>query len=306
MIQPTDLLQRLPMPTSRHRRRVVWLAGGLGALLALVLATEVSAAGDGLYGRRGGTTGPGEVSLMVGTGALGQSFSTDIFVIQRRKMVSEQIRRRGIREERLLNAMNSVPRHEFVPPEYRAKAYEDKPVPIGADTSISQPYIVALMTEALDLGEKETVLEIGTGSGYHTAILSRLARRVYTIEIDPKLGLKARRNLARLGYSNIELRVGDGYEGWPAAAPFDAIIVNAAAPRIPQPLIDQLRVGGRMVVPLGQFLQDLVILEKEEDGTVSQKGVAPVRLPEMTGEVQDSRRRDVLMDESVIRRRVPR
>jgi len=258
----------------------------LGAVLDLGLAFQAWASGDGIRSRQRISAGPGEVPLVFGSAALGQTSSTDVFLIQRRKMVSQQIRKRGIREERLLEVMSSVPRHEFVPLEYRAKAYEDKPVPIDADTSISQPYIVALMTEALDLGEKETVLEIGTGSGYHTAILSRLARRVYTIEIDPKLGQKARTKLIRLGYNNVELLIGDGYDGWPSASPFDAIILNAAAPRIPQPLVDQLRVGGRMVVPLGQFLQDLVILEKQKDGTVRQWDVAPVRLPVMTGEVQ--------------------
>ncbi|MCB1034699.1 MAG: protein-L-isoaspartate(D-aspartate) O-methyltransferase [Acidobacteria bacterium] len=213
----------------------------------------------------------------------------DIFDVLRRQMVSQQIRKRGIHEERLLDAMSSVPRHEFVPPEYRARAYEDKPVPIDTDTSISQPYIVALMTEALDLDDDDAVLEIGTGSGYHTAVLSRLARRVYTIEIDPKLAQRARRNLSRLGYRNVEIRVGDGYQGWPSAAPFDAIILTAAPPRIPRPLMDQLRVGGRMVVSVGEFLQDLVVLEKQEDGSVVRRELAPVRLPEMTGEVQGSR-----------------
>lgn len=285
-----SLLPRSRVPkVSHHRPRwTAWFALALGFLMTLGLSSEAGAG----EGRRGLSPGPGEVPLIFGSSALGQSSSPDVFTIQRRNMVDQQIQRRGIREEKLLAVMNSVPRHEFVPLEYRAKAYEDGPVPIDPDTSISQPYIVALMTNALDLDGKAKVLEIGTGSGYHTAILSRLARRVYTIEIDPKLGQKARRNLSRLGYSNVDLRVGDGYEGWPSAAPFDAIIVNAAAPRIPQPLIDQLRVGGRMVVPLGQFLQNLVVLEKQEDGSVTQQDVEPVRLPEMTGEVQGRRNSD--------------
>ena len=292
---------RHPRMPDIPRRRGGARAWAPVAVVLLALAAEARAGGDGPGARRGFSAGPGEAPLVLAPSALGQSSSLDVYAVQRQRMVSQQILKRGIREERLIDAMNYVPRHEFVPREYRAKAYEDKPVPIDADTSISQPYIVALMTEALELGEKETVLEIGTGSGYHTAILSRLARRVYTIEIDPELGQKAKEKLRKFGYTNIEFRFGDGYAGWPSAAPFDAIIVNAAAPRIPQPLIDQLQVGGRMVVPLGQFLQDLVILEKEEDGSVRQQDVAPVRLPEMTGEVQGDQ--GAAADEPASRRR---
>ncbi len=224
--------------------------------------------------------------VFIGSAGLGQSTSLDVFAVQRRQMVSRQIKRRGIRQKRVLEAMYSVPRHEFVPREFRARAYEDRPVPIDEETSIAQPYIVALMTECLELDGDEKVLEIGTGSGYHSAVLSQVARKVYTIEINEKLSERARRTLARLGYTSIETRQGDGYQGWPEEAPFDAIILTAAPRRIPEPLIEQLKVGGKMVVPLGGFLQDLMVLTKEEDG-VTRKPVAPVRLPEMTGEVQE-------------------
>lgn len=289
-----------PRKNGPSRRWAALCLAAFAAAGSLGSAAAAQGTGDGSWARRALSIRSVEVPLIFGSSALGQSVSPDIFVVQRRQMVSQQIRKRGIHEERLLDAMNSVPRHEFVPPEYRARAYEDQPVPIDTDTSISQPYIVALMTEALDLDEKETVLEIGTGSGYHTAILSRLARRVYSIEIDSRLASRARRNLSRLGYSNVELRTGDGYQGWPSAAPFDAIILTAAPPRIPQPLIEQLRVGGRMVVSVGEFLQDLIVLEKHEDGSVSQRELAPVRLPEMTGEVQGQR-----LEEPTARRRGP-
>jgi protein-L-isoaspartate(D-aspartate) O-methyltransferase len=221
-------------------------------------------------------------------GSLGQRTSNDPLAIQRRQMVDRQLRLRGIRQESLLEVMSSVPRHEFVPRLYRNRAYEDEAIPINKDTTISQPYTVALMTELLELDGDERVLEIGTGSGYHTAVLSRLAKTVYTIEIDGELAHKARRALITLGFTNVETKIGDGYQGWPDQAPFDAIIINAAPPRVPQPLLDQLKVGGKMVVGVGdRLLQDLKVLTKEEDG-VSERAVAPVRLPGMTGEVEES------------------
>ena len=223
--------------------------------------------------------------LLLGSSALGQKTSNNPLSFQRRQMVDRQLRLRGIKQSSLLEAMQAVPRHEFVPPSQRANAYSDDPILIDDETSISEPYIVALMTEALDLKGSEKVLEIGTGSGYHTAVLSRMAKKVYTIEIDGELSRKARRTLVRLGFTNIEARTGDGYQGWPKEAPFDAIILTAAPPRLPEPLIEQLKVGGRMVVPVGDLIQDLIVLTKDADG-VSVKTVAPVRLPGMTGEVQ--------------------
>lgn len=235
----------------------------------------------------------GQAPIFLGS-TLGQRTSNNPLAIQRRQMVDRQLRPRGIKQNSLLEAMQSVPRHEFVPPSMRAEAYEDRPIEIDDETSISQPYIVALMTEALELDGSEKVLEIGTGSGYHTAVLSRLARKVYTIEIDSELSRHARRDLARLGFTNVEVRTGDGYKGWPQAAPFDAIILTAAPPRMPEPLIQQLKVGGRMVVPVGSVIQDLLVLTKHEDG-VSVRAVAPVRLPGMTGEVQQPEASDLTL-----------
>jgi protein-L-isoaspartate(D-aspartate) O-methyltransferase len=178
----------------------------------------------------------------------------------------------------VLNAMAAVPRHRFVPPAWQTQAYADRPLPIGHGQTISQPFIVALMTELLDLKGGERVLEIGTGSGYQAAVLAELAREVYTIEIVDPLGRQAADALKALGYRNVEVRVGDGYRGWPERAPFDAIIVTAAPPAIPQALIDQLRPGGRMVVPVGrQFeTQVLTVIEKRADGAITRRFVPMV------------------------------
>ena len=204
----------------------------------------------------------------------------------RHDMVVQQIRERGVLQPEVLRAMESVPRHLFIPGEHRDQAYADAPVPIGQGQTISQPYIVALMTELLDLGPGDKVLEIGTGSGYHAAVMSKVAGEVYSIEIINELGKQARSTLQELGYKNVHVRVGDGYKGWPEAAPFDAIILTAAPPRDPpQPLLDQLKVGGRMVVPVGGFVQDLLLITKTPRGP-ERRVVAPVRFVPMTGEVQ--------------------
>jgi protein-L-isoaspartate(D-aspartate) O-methyltransferase len=178
---------------------------------------------------------------------------------RRHHMVETQLRQRGIRDERVLAAMSRVPRHEFVAEPYRAQAYDDNPLPIGEGQTISQPYIVALMLERLDLSPEKTVLEIGTGSGYQTALLAELSRHVYSIERHAALTSAAHAVLSRLGYKNITLEVGDGSKGLPAHAPFDAIIVAAAAPELPQSLFEQLKEAGRLIIPVGppeaQFLQ---------------------------------------------------
>jgi protein-L-isoaspartate(D-aspartate) O-methyltransferase len=174
-------------------------------------------------------------------------------------------------------AMIEVPRHEFVPLEYRSAAYGNTPLPIGHGQTISQPLIVALMTELLQPAGTDRILEVGTGSGYQAAVLSVLAGEVYTIEIVPELGKMARANLKRLGYSNVSTKIGDGYQGWAEHAPFDAIIVTAAPDHPPPPLIAQLRPGGRMVVPVGGFDQKLSVLAKHADGTATTKIIAPVR-----------------------------
>jgi protein-L-isoaspartate(D-aspartate) O-methyltransferase len=208
----------------------------------------------------------------------------------RENMVREQLASKGrdIKNERVLKAMGTVPRHEFVPENLRGVAYRDSPLPIGHEQTISQPYIVAFMTEALDPKPGERVLEIGTGSGYQAAVLAALGAEVYTIEIVKPLGERAEKDLKRLGYDKqVKVRVGDGYKGWPDAAPFDAIIVTCAPEKVPQPLVDQLKVGGRMIIPVGDSgWQELFLLKKEEGGKLSKKAVLPVRFVPMTGEAR--------------------
>ncbi|MBI2187514.1 MAG: protein-L-isoaspartate(D-aspartate) O-methyltransferase [Acidobacteria bacterium] len=196
-------------------------------------------------------------------------------------MVADQIQRRGITDPRVLQAMRDVPRHRFVPAEFERLAYADRPVPIGHEQTISQPYIVAYMTAALGVERTHAVLEIGTGSGYQAAVLARLARVVYTIEIVPELARRAAATLKALGYTNVQVRAGDGYAGWPAYAPFDRIMVTAAPDEIPQPLIDQLRAGGRMVVPVGSAEQWMTIVEKTPSG-VTERRTIPVRFVPFT------------------------
>ncbi|NPA15098.1 MAG: protein-L-isoaspartate(D-aspartate) O-methyltransferase [Deferribacteres bacterium] len=189
---------------------------------------------------------------------------------ERRKALVELLRKKGIRDERVLNAILRVPRHLFVPPELVDRAYDDRPLPIGKGQTISQPYIVALMTEALGIDEDSRVLEIGTGSGYQAAVLAEIAKDVYTVERIPELSERARKIIEGLGYKNVFFKVGDGTCGWPEHAPYDAIIVTAASPRIPKPLIKQLKVGGRLVIPVGNELtQELLRITKiTEDGKV--------------------------------------
>jgi protein-L-isoaspartate(D-aspartate) O-methyltransferase len=189
----------------------------------------------------------------------------DRFTLERHKMVENQLRARGIRDERLLRAMERVPRHEFVEPSYRNQAYEDHPLPINAGQTVSQPYIVALMLEILRLDPSSKVLEIGTGSGYQTAILAEICAHVYSVERHPQLAFEAQETLSRLGFTNLTLRVGDGGEGLPEYAPFDAIVVSAAAKQIPAPLFEQLREGGRMIIPVGPpEAQELQLVRKRE------------------------------------------
>ncbi|MGC8719325.1 MAG: protein-L-isoaspartate(D-aspartate) O-methyltransferase [Thermodesulforhabdaceae bacterium] len=208
---------------------------------------------------------------------------SDEFAIARKKMVDLQIANRGIKDPRVLEAMLRVPRHLFVPEHLKSQAYEDHPLPIEEKQTISQPYIVALMTEALRLRGTEKVLEIGTGSGYQTAILAELAKEVYTIERLPLLAEKAKKRLDALGYRNIFYRVGDGSLGWPEEAPFDGILVSAAAPSIPQPLIDQLAMGGRLIIPVGDRLtQDLVLVERVPEG-IRKSFLGGVRFVDLVG-----------------------
>ena len=194
----------------------------------------------------------------------------------------------GPREEfdpKVLEVMGRVPRHRFVPPEIEAYAYADRPLPIGYGQTISQPYIVALMTDLLGLDGSERVLEVGTGSAYQAAILGEMAAEAYTIEIVPQLATQAAARLKELGYANVTARQGDGYYGWPEHAPFDAIIVTAAAGHVPPPLVEQLKPGGLMVIPVGSFfmVQQLVLVEKGEDGSVTARHLLPVMFVPLTG-----------------------
>ncbi|MBZ5724116.1 MAG: protein-L-isoaspartate(D-aspartate) O-methyltransferase [Acidobacteriia bacterium] len=200
----------------------------------------------------------------------------DPFARERGQMV-ELIASRGVRDREVLRVMGATPRHLFVPAAIRALAYIDRPLPIGWDATISQPYIVALMTELLRPEKKCRVLEIGTGSGYQAAVLAQLSEKVYSMEIVPELAASARETLGRLGYANVTVRQGDGYKGWPEEAPFDRIILTAAPPEVPRTLIDQLSRGGRLVAPEGSgFEQELVLIEKRADGSLRRSSKAAV------------------------------
>lgn len=212
--------------------------------------------------------------------------ANDNFAEQRKEMVEYQIKARGVDDKRVLAAMLKVPRHLFVQDNLQNRAYADEPLPIGFGQTISQPYIVAYMTEQIDIDENEKVLEIGTGSGYQAAILGEIAKEVFTIEIVPELGERAEKILQMLNYNNVKVRIGDGYLGWPEEAPFDAIIVTAAPAHVPQPLVDQLKIGGRMMIPVGEFSQDLILLERTEKG-IEKKRKIPVRFVPMTGEAEE-------------------
>jgi protein-L-isoaspartate(D-aspartate) O-methyltransferase len=211
------------------------------------------------------------------------------FLQLRERMVREQLQNRDVKDRAVLEAMRKVPRHRFVPANLVEAAYEDNPLPLILGQTISQPYIVAYMTQALQLRGTERVLEIGTGSGYQAAVLAELVPEVYTIEILPELAEQARTTLETLGYKNVRIRIGDGYMGWPENAPFDRIIVTAAPDHVPQPLIDQLKPGGKMIIPVGRMEQDLVLIEKSEQG-VSRRSTIPVRFVPMTGRAQSIRK----------------
>jgi protein-L-isoaspartate(D-aspartate) O-methyltransferase len=205
---------------------------------------------------------------------------------QRNFLVKNYIEGEGIRDPEVLRAMYKVPRHEFVPEDLKNQAYEDRPLPIGLGQTISQPYVVAYMTELLQIGQDAKVLEIGTGSGYQAAILAEIVKDVYTIEIFEELGKKAQERLERLAYKNVKVRVGDGYYGWEEFAPFDGIIVTCAADHIPPPLIQQLKPGGKMIIPVGGVfqVQMLMLVLKDDEGKVTVKNMLPVRFVPLLGE----------------------
>ncbi len=210
----------------------------------------------------------------------------DPYADTRRAMVAHQIEARGVRDPAVLQAMRTVPRHRFVPEALRGEAYEDYPLPIGQQQTISQPYIVAAMTELLAVRPGDKVLEVGTGSGYQAGVLARMGVRVFTIEIVESLATSAAERLAVLGYSNVHVRAGDGYAGWPEEAPFDGILVTAGAEHVPPPLVDQLKPGGRMVIPVGPSddTQWLKLLVREADGSLREQDVMAVRFVPLTGE----------------------
>jgi protein-L-isoaspartate(D-aspartate) O-methyltransferase len=234
-----------------------------GLLLIVLLGCPVAWAPDLPHQHSGGVAARGDARLA-----------------EREEMVRTQIEARGIRDSRVLSAMRRVPRHEFVPAGQAPFAYSDRPLAIGRGQTISQPYIVAYMTDLLQVRHSDVVMEIGTGSGYQAAVLSELAKAVLTIEVIPELAARARDTLARLQYRNVQVRAGDGYNGWPDSAPFSRIIVTAAPPELPQTLVDQLADGGRMVVPVGSAYQELIVIRRTA-GVIVRETTIPVRFVPM-------------------------
>ena len=227
--------------------------------------------------------------LMIGCKAMKTQKSEpkeEKFQESRYAMVENQIQSRGITDKEILTALRKVPRHRFVPAHLQDQAYRDEPLPIGENQTISQPFIVAYMTDQLNLKSHSKVLEIGTGSGYQAAILAELCDSVFTIEIIPTLSKSAQTVIQELGYDNIYFKIGDGYQGWLEKSPFDAIIVTAAPDHIPQPLIDQLAINGRMIIPVGDFFQDLILIQKNEKGITRDKKI-PVRFVPMRGKAEE-------------------
>ncbi len=211
------------------------------------------------------------------------------FAQARRRMVERDLAGRDITNKKVLQVMGRIPRHEFVRESLRPAAYADRPLPIGHEQTISQPYIVALMTQLARPTANSRALDIGTGSGYQAAVLGAICKQVYSIEIVKPLADEAARRLRRLGYKNVTVRAGDGYRGWPQKAPFDLILVAAAPDHVPQPLVEQLAPGGRLVIPVGRFFQQLLVIEKDQDGKIHQRKVLPVRFVPMTGEALKKR-----------------
>jgi len=226
------------------------------------------------------------IAAVVLSAALHGALATDDPYLQKRAaMVRDQIEREGVSDPRVLAAMRDVPRHLFVPPEYRARAYDPYPLPIGEGQTISQPYIVGFMTQILRLKGTDRVLEVGTGSGYQAAVAGKLAAEVYSVEILESLASRSRRTLSDLGFRNVVVRQGDGYYGWEEKAPFDAIIVTCAGGHVPPPLLRQLRNGGRMIMPVGGpfMTQNLVFIEKDAQGSVTHRNVLPVAFVRLIG-----------------------
>ncbi len=242
---------------------------------AAALLTGTVATGVGGCSTNATIVGESEPQKQAGAEMAGASYLREV-------MVRDQLKARGISDEHVLAAMRKVPRHLFVPASYLNSAYDDTALPLALGQTVSQPYIVAFMTQVLGLKGTERVLEIGTGSGYQAAVLAEIVRSVYTIEILGQLSENAQRTLHSLGYGNIHFRVGDGYQGWPESAPFDAILVTAAPDHVPEPLVSQLAPGGRMIIPIGKFEQELILIERNEKG-ITRHSTIPVRFVPMTG-----------------------
>jgi protein-L-isoaspartate(D-aspartate) O-methyltransferase len=284
---------------SSRCRRIAWAAFALLGLAAAALGLLVK--GLDVWHSEASPPGSGPVSQPAGPSSPAQTPQATPSVRQaeppeladaRRRMVERQLRGRDITDARVLDAMGRVPRHRFVAREYQDEAYDDHPLPIGHSQTISQPYIVALMTQLAKPTPECRALDIGTGSGYPAAILGELCTEVYGIEILVPLADEARRRLADLGYKNVTVRAGDGYRGWPEHAPFDVIIVAAAPEHVPQPLVDQLAPGGRLILPVGGYPQHLNVIEKLKDGTIRRKSVAPVMFVPMTGEARQGTKKE--------------
>lgn len=259
------------MQSKQLRKSAMWLA--LGCVLMLPASTPDC---------------QGPPQARVSTASVTQD--TDAHLKVRELMVQQQIATRGVRDQRVLEAMRKVPRHLFVPPGMQPYAYLDSPLPIGHEQTISQPYIVAFMTEALRLRPEDRVLEVGTGSGYQAAVLSVMVREVYSIEIVEPLATEAAERLRRLGYANVTVRAGDGYRGWPDKAPFDAIMVTAAPDHVPEPLLHQLAPGGRLILPVGDQFQTLMRIRRTAKG-FKRESLLPVRFVPMTGEAEKQQAR---------------
>lgn len=249
------------------------------SMLALLLATPTLAQNDRI------TPSTRASAAQAGNSTPGDPVA-DPFFRARKSMIDEQVRRRGIDEPAVLQAMEKVPRHLFVDRTHQPEAYSDSPVAIAPGQTMSQAYVSARMIALLDLGGDEKVLEVGTGSGYDAALLSRLAKEVFTIEIDQDLGSKAEKVLKKLDYKNVTVKIADGYRGWPEEAPFDAILVTTAPEHIPQPLVDQLKVGGKMVIAVGRLFQDLQVVTKTASDEYMVRKVSLVNLTPMQGEVR--------------------
>jgi protein-L-isoaspartate(D-aspartate) O-methyltransferase len=226
------------------------------------------------------------LTLIVAFVSLGADNEDKAYADKRKTMVQKQIKQRGIKDSEVLKAMRSVPRHLFVQKAWTNHAYEDRPLPIGHGQTISQPYIVAYMTEELDLENNDKVLEVGTGSGYQAAVLAEIVDKVYTLEIIPELAKSGKAHLRKAGYKNVIAKAGNGYFGWEEHAPFDAIVVTAAATHIPPPLVEQLKRGGRMIIPVGPptRVQKLMVVVKKETGDIVKYPKMPVRFVPLTGE----------------------